>query len=295
MNDITTTTDTVSTKIHTIRGLQVMLDRDLAELYGVETKVFNQAVKRNIERFPNDFMFQLSKEEFENWRSQFVTSNADKMGLRRAPYAFSEQGVSMLSAILKSDVAVSISIKIIRAFVEMRKTIGSNSLLFSKMEALEKRQISYELKTDVRIETILNAMEEKSFIPSEGIFYDGQIYDAYAFVNDLLKSAKKEVVLIDNYIDDSVFTLFSKYPNLKIKIYTQTITKQLALDYQKYQAQYQNIDLLKFKNAHDRFMIIDEKEMYHIGASLKDLGKKWFAFSKFETDAFEILGRLGNG
>jgi hypothetical protein len=295
MNDITTTTDTVSTKIHTIRGLQVMLDRDLAELYGVETKVFNQAVKRNIERFPNDFMFQLSKEEFENWRSQFVTSNADKMGLRRAPYAFSEQGVSMLSAILKSDVAVSISIKIIRAFVEMRKTIGSNSLLFSKMEALEKRQISYELKTDVRIETILNAMEEKSFIPSEGIFYDGQIYDAYAFVNDLLKSAKKEVVLIDNYIDDSVFTLFSKYPNLKIKIYTQTITKQLALDYQKYQAQYQNIELLEFKSAHDRFIILDGVEMYHIGASLKDLGKKWFAFSRFEMGALEILGRLGNG
>jgi len=126
----------------------------------------------------------------------------------------------------------------------------------------------------------------------EGIFFDGQIYDAYAFINDLLKSAKSEVVLIDNYIDDSVFTLFSKYPNLKIKIYTQTITKQLSLDYQKYQAQYQNIELLEFKNAHDRFIILDGIEIYHIGASLKDLGKKWFAFSKFEMDALEILGRL---
>ena len=126
----------------------------------------------------------------------------------------------------------------------------------------------------------------------EGIFFDGQIYDAYVFINDLLKSAKSEVVLIDNYIDDTVFTLFSKYPNLKIKIYTQTITKQLSLDYQKYQAQYQNMELLEFKSAHDRFIILDGVEMYHIGASLKDLGKKWFAFSKFEMDALEILGRL---
>jgi len=283
---------TLQDKIHTICGLVTMLDRDLAELYGVETKVLNQAVKRNEARFPNDFMFQLSKEEFEHWKSQFVTSNADKMGLRRAPYAFGEQGVSMLSSVLKSDIAVDISLKIIRAFVEMRKIISSNGLLFSKMEVLEKRQITYEFKTDAKIEQVLNALEDRNQKSSEGIFYDGQIYDAYAFVNDLLKSAKNEVVLIDNYIGDTVFTLFSKYPNLKIKIYTQAITKQLSLDYQKYQAQYQNIELLEFKNAHDRFLIIDSAQMYHIGASLKDLGKKWFAFSKFGMDALEILGRL---
>jgi hypothetical protein len=279
-------------KIYTIRGLQVMLDRDLAELYEVETKALNQAVKRNSDRFPIDFMFQLSQEEFENWRSQFVTSNSDKMGLRRPPYAFTEQGVSMLSAVLKSDIAVNISVKIIRAFVEMRKVISSNSLLFSKMEALEKRQISYELKTDEKIEQVLNALENKTKQPSEGIFYDGQIYDAYAFVNDLLKNAKSEVVLIDNYIDDTVFTLFSKYPNLKIKIYTHSISKQLRLDFQKYNAQYQNIELEEFKKAHDRFLILDGIKIYHIGASLKDLGKKWFGFSKFEIEALEILGRL---
>ena len=279
-------------KIHTIRGLQVMLDRDLGELYDVETKVLNQAVKRNIDRFPSDFRFQLSQEEFDNWRSQFVTSNSDKMGLRRAPYAFTEQGVSMLSAVLKSTVAVDISVKIIRAFVEMRKIIGSNSLLFSKMEALEKRQITYELKTDEKIEQVLNALEDKTKKPHEGIFYDGQIYDAYAFVNDLLKSAKKEVVLIDNYIDDTVFTLFSKYQNIKFKIYTATISKQLNLDYQKYKAQYKNIELEEFKKAHDRFLILDSNEIYHIGASLKDLGKKWFAFSKFEMEALEVVGRL---
>jgi len=154
-----------------------------------------------------------------------------------------------------------------------------------------------ELENDVsllksKVENISNSLENNSLQSKQGIFYDGQIYDAYAFVNDLLKSAKNEIVLIDNYIDDSVFTFFSKYPHLKIKIYTQTITKQLSLDYQKYQAQYQNIELLEFKNAHDRFLIIDSTQMYHIGASLKDLGKKWFAFSKFEMDALEILGRL---
>lgn len=290
MNDLITA-DTISNKIYTIRGLQVMLDRDLAELYGVETKVLNQAVKRNESRFPSDFRFQLSDYE----KDELVT-NCDRLqNLKHSsvnPYIFTEQGVSMLSAVLKSDIAVDISVKVIRAFVEMRKIISSNSMLISKMESLEKRQISYEFKTDAKIEQVLNALEIRNQKPSEGIFYDGQIYDAYVFVNDLLKSAKNEIVLIDNYIDDTVFTLFSKYPNLKIKIYAQTITKQLSLDYQKYQAQYQNIELLEFKNSHDRFLIIDSTQMYHIGASLKDLGKKWFAFSKFEMDALEILGRL---
>lgn len=154
-----------------------------------------------------------------------------------------------------------------------------------------------ELENDVsllksQVATITKGLENGTRQSKHGIFYDGQIYDAYAFVNDLLKSAKSEVVLIDNYIDDTVFTLFSKYPNLKIKIYTQTITKQLRLDYQKYQSQYQNIELKEFKKAHDRFLILDSTQMYHIGASLKDLGKKWFAFSKFEMEALEILGKI---
>lgn len=283
--------ENISNKIYTIRGLVVMLDRDLAELYQVETRTLKQAVKRNIDRFPNDFMFELSDEEMNFLVSQSVIPAKKSFG-GASPFVFTEQGVSSLSAVLSSKVAVEIHIKIIRAFVEMRKIISSNSLLFSKMEALEKRQISYEIKTDVKIEQVLNALEEKLQKPDEGIFYDGQIYDAYAFVNDLFRSAKSEIVLIDNYIDDTVFTLFSKYPKLKIKIYTQAISKQLRLDYQKYQAQYKNIELQEFKNAHDRFMIIDNKEVYHIGASLKDLGNKWFAFSKFEINALEILGRL---
>ena len=232
-------------------------------------------------------MFQLSKEEFENWKSQFATSN-DKMGLRKIPYVFTEQGVSMLSTVLNSKIAIEISIRIIKAFVNMRKFISNNALVFQRLDLLEQKQFH----TDSKIEQILNALENKTVKPKEGIFYDGQIYDAYAFVNDLLKNTKNDIVLIDNYIDDTVFTLFSKYQNLNIKIYTQTITKQLNLDYQKYKSQYQNIELLEFKKAHDRFLIIDNKDIYHIGASLKDLGKKWFAFSKFEIDSLEILERL---
>ena len=285
MQELIINENNIKDKIHTIRNQQVMLDRDLAELYGVETKHINQAVKRNETRFPNDFMFQLSKEEFENWRSQFVTSNSDKMGLRRPPYAFTEQGVSMLSAVLKSEIAVDISVKIIRAFVEMRKIINSDNALFYKIDFLEKRQISYEIKTDTKINQILNALEDKTLKPKQGIFYNGQIFDAYVFVNDLLKLATTE-------IDETVFTIFSKYPNIKIKIYTANITKQLKLDFEKYSKQYQNIELQEFKNSHDRFLILDKKDVYHIGASLKDLGKKWFAFSKFEIESFDILKRV---
>ena len=148
----------------------------------------------------------------------------------------------------------------------------------------------FELENDMRI--IKSKIKDNSLEFIQNIFYDGQIYDAYSFINDILKLAKKEVVLIDNYIDETVFTLFSKYPNIKIKIYTANITKQLKLDFEKYSKQYKNIELLEFKNSHDRFLIIDKKEVYHLGASLKDLGKKWFAFSKFEIDSFDILKRV---
>ena len=303
-------------KIHTIRGLQVMLDSDLAELYQVETKNLNRAVTRNSERFPQSFRFQLTEDEYENLRSQIATSSLkdslrshfatlekekslrsqivtleNSRGKHRKylPYVFTEQGVSMLSAVLRSDIAIKVSIQIIEAFVNMRKFISNNALVFQRLDVLEQKQF----RTDEKIDVILSALEDKTKKPSEGIFYDGQIYDAYAFVNDLLKSAKSEVVLIDNYIeDDTVFTLFSKYPNLKIKIYTGSISKQLRLDFHKYQSQYKNIELKEFKKAHDRFLIVDNTQMYHIGASLKDLGKKWFAFSKFEIEALEILGRL---
>ena len=288
MNEIVINEQNIQNKIYTIRNLQVMLDRDLAELYQVETKALNQAVKRNIDRFPEDFMFQLSNEEFDNWRSQFVTSKSDKMGLRRAPYAFTEQGVSMLSSVLKSKVAIDISVKIIRTFVSMRKIITSNSLMFERFERIENK-LSFH---DKNFDEIFNAIEDKTLKPSQGIFYDGQTFDAYIFVSDLVKSAKVSIKLIDNYIDETVLTLFSKNQNIEVTIYTKTISKQLKLDLEKYNSQYKNIEIKKFNASHDRFLIIDEKEIYHIGASLKDLGKKWFGFSKMDSQSLSVLERL---
>ncbi|MBV5279599.1 MAG: ORF6N domain-containing protein [Campylobacteraceae bacterium] len=289
MNDLTASIDdSIKTKIYTIRGLQVMLDRDLAELYGVETRVLNQAVKRNIERFPEEFMFQLSEDEYQNLRSQNVTSK-QYGGRRYLPFVFTEQGVSMLSAVLKSEIAVAISIKIIKSFVEMRRLISNNALIFQRLDSLEQKQS----KTDKKVEAILNAIEDKSIKPKQGIFYDGQIYDAYLFVSDLIKSANKSIVLIDNYIDDTVLTLLSKRePKVKATIYTKNITKQLELDLQKYNTQYPKIEIKRFDSSHDRFLLIDNIEVYHIGASLKDLGKKWFAFSKLDMGVLNILEKL---
>lgn len=293
MNEVTASiNDSIKNKIYTIRGMQVMLDRDLAELYGVETKVFNQAVKRNEDRFPSDFRFQLTAIE----KNELVT-NCDRLNsLKHStvnPYVFTEQGVSMLSAVLKSTIAVDISVKIIRIFVQMRQFLSANNELFQKIEQIEKRQITYELKSDEKFEKIFRAIEDKSIKPKQGIFYDGQVYDAYVFVSDLIKSANDSIVLIDNYIDDTVFTLLSKRDTkVKATIYTKNITKQLELDIQKHNAKYPSIELKKFDSSHDRFLLIDNKEVYHIGASLKDLGKKWFAFSKFDMGALGILERL---
>jgi len=278
----------IQSKIYTIRGLQVMLDRDLAKLYEVETKVFKQAVNRNIDRFPQDFMFELTKEELENWRSQFVTSNSDKMGLRRAPYVFTEQGVSMLSGILKSKVAIEVSVNIIRTFINMRKLISSNSMLFQKFEYIEQKLLQH----DVKFDKVFEAIEQKEIKPSFGIFYDGQMFDAYIFISDLIRGAKSKIVLIDNYIDDSVLTFFSKNQDVDVTIYTHTVSKQLKLDIEKYNSQYKAITIKSFKDSHDRFMIIDDNEVYHIGASLKDLGKKWFAFSKIGIEPLDILDKL---
>ena len=287
---------TIENKIYTIRNMQVMLDKDLAKLYQVETRVFNQAVKRNIKRFPQSFRFQLSEDEYQNLTSQFVTSSLSSSkhgGRRHLPFAFTEQGVSMLSAILKSDIAIEVSIQIIEAFVSMRKFLLNNASIFQKIDQIEKRQIGYEIKTDKKLDTIFKAIENKTIKPSQGIFYDGQIFDAYEFVSNIVKSAKKEIILLDNYVDETVLTLFNKNQNVKVTIYTQTITKQLKLNLEKYNAQYNPISIKTFKNSHDRFLIVDKTELYHIGASLKDLGKRWFAFSKMDIESVGILDRLG--
>ena len=279
----------INSKIYTIRGVQVMLDEDSAKLYNVETKVFNQAVKRNIERFPDNFRFLLTQNEYESLRSQFVTLETARGKHRKyLPYAFTEQGVSMLSAVLKSDTAIQTSIQIINSFVKMRRFLFDNASVFQRFTQIEQKLLTH----DENFDKLFEALENKSLKPKQGIFYDGEIFDAYIFINDLIKNAKAEIILIDNYIDENVFILFSKYPNIKSKIYTQSITKQLKLDFEKYQKQYQNIELLEFKNSHDRFLIIDKKEIFHIGASLKDLAKKWFAFSKINLEIAELLKKL---
>jgi len=284
--EVTNNTD-IQDKIFTIRGIQVILDRDLAALYQVETKVFNQAVKRNIERFPQNFRFQLN----ENEKIELVT-NCDRFNSLKhstsLPYAFTEFGVSMLSSVLKSDIAIKISIKIIESFVNMRKVISSNTLMYQRFEIIEQRLSTH----DENFEKIFKAIENKSIKPERGIFYDGQIFDAYTFVIDLVKSAQKSILLIDNYIDESTLTILSKNQNVNITIYTSKISRQLNLDIEKYNQQYKKIELKKFNVSHDRFLIIDEKDVYHIGASLKDLGKKWFAFSKMDIDSFYIIGKL---
>ena len=270
--------------------MQVMLDRDLAELYGVKSIRLREQVKRNMERFPSDFMFQLDENEIAFMVSQNAIPSKQHLG-GSYPYVFTEQGVSMLSAILRSEVAVNVSIKIIRAFVEMRKLISQNIALFERFERIENRLTIH----DKNFNLLFKALEDKNNIPVQNIFFDGQIYDAYSFVNDLIKLANSEIVLIDNYIDDTVFTLFSKYPNINFIIYTNNISKQLKLDFEKYSKQYKNIALKTFKSSHDRFLIIDKKDIYHLGASLKDLGKKWFAFSKMSLDSLnldEIFNRL---
>ena len=270
--------------IKVIRGQQVMLDKDLAMLYGVEAKVLNQAVKRNVERFPNDFRFQLTKEEC--LRSQIVTLN-EKQGkhLKYMPYAFTEQGVAMLSSVLRSQTAIEVNIQIMRAFVSMRHFMVINASVFSRLETIEYHQLEmqqHQQETDKRIDEVFRRLDEGNAKPKQGVFYNGQIYDAYTFVSDLIKSAKKRIVLIDNYVDETVLTLLDKRDNnVSAIIYTQQIKRQFQLDIDRHNAQYAPIDVETFRLSHDRFLCIDD-DVYHIGASIKDLGKKWFGFSKME-------------
>ena len=284
--------DKIHSMIFTLRGVQVMLDSDLSLIYNVKTRVFNQAVKRNIERFPEVFRFELTPDEYDNMRSQIVISNADDNALRSQsvilkkggrgqhrkylPYVFTEQGVAMLSAVIRSETAIKVSIKIINAFVEMRRFIQNNAQMFARLD----------------FEKVFQALESAE-PAKQGIFYAGQVYDAHVFVSDLIRSARKSLILIDNYVDDSVLTLLSKRSSgVSCTIYTKVISKQLALDIEKHNQQYPSVFMKSFQEAHDRFLIIDGSEIYHIGASLKDLGKKWFAFSRFETGALDMINKL---
>jgi len=281
----------IKDKIYTTRGLQVMLDRDIAEFYEVETKRVNEAVKNNLDKFPDDFYFETSQQEFDILRSKISTANFSK--IRTNPKVFTEQGIYMLATILKSKVAAQVTVSIIRAFANMRALINSNNLLIDQLRMLEQRQVIHEVKSDEKFEKVFNAIEQKQLKKNDGIFFNGQVFDAHSFISDLLRKANKSIVLIDNYIDERTLTLFSKIPTIKVTIYTHTHTKQLKLDLEKYNQQYNNVVIKAFRESHDRFLILDDKEVYLIGASLKDLGKKWFGFSKLDISSIDnILKRL---
>ncbi|MCS4436228.1 ORF6N domain-containing protein [Aquiflexum gelatinilyticum] len=281
----------IESKIYSIRGVQVMLDSDLALLYGTETKFINRAVKRNPLRFPDAFIFQLTEKEWIDLKYHFGTSS-EHGGRRTMPYVFSEQGVSMLSAVLNTDFAIQVSIQIMQAFVSMRKFLMNNASVFQRLDQVELKQ----LKTDEKLEQIFKALEAGQPKPDKGIFFEGQIFDAYVFVADLIKKAKTNIILIDNYVDESVLNLLLKRSKkVSATIYTKNISNQLLQDLKKYNSQYPEINIQEFKESHDRFLIIDGKELYHIGASLKDLGKKWFAFSRMDSFVNEVLQKLKEG
>ena len=249
----------------------------------METKVLNQAVKRNLERFPKQFRFQLS----DNEKMELVT-NCDRFeSLKHSstnPFAFTEQGVAMLSAVLRSDAAVKMSIQIINAFVEMRKLIANHSGLLQRMDGIERKQ----LETDQKFEKVFKALESKNEIPNQDVFFDGKVFDAYELASKIIRSAKKNIVLIDNYIDESTLTHLSKKTKaIKVLLLTKTIANQLTLDVKKANEQYGNFEIKPFTKSHDRFLIIDQTEVYHLGASLKDLGRKWFAFSRMDKSSVD--------
>ena len=279
--------ESIENKIMTIRNVQVILDEDIAREYGVTTGRLNEQVKRNIERFPRDFMFQLTPEEYSILKSQNATSSWG--GRRKPPFAFTELGVSMLSSVLTSKSAIEVNIMIMRAFVVMRRFMVANSQVFQRLDRIEYRL----LESDHKIEDLYSRLEGKKLEPQQGVFYDGQIYDAYEFLCNLIKKANTRIVLIDNYVDDSVLTMLDKRSEgVSAMIITQRVSNQFKLDLEKHNQQYPSIEVMLFKKAHDRFLIIDD-EVYLVGASLKDLGKKWFAVALLSTvNPNEMLSRL---
>ena len=279
--------EAIKSRIFTIRGVQVMLDRDIAKLYGVETGMLNRQVKRNLERFPEDFMFRVTEGEWMNLKCQFGISSWG--GDRQRPYAFTEQGISMLSGILRSHTAIEMNIRIMRAFISMRKLLLSHSQIFQRIENVEKRQ----LITDARVDQILQRLDANE-TPVQGVFYDGQLWDARSFVERLIASAKKSLLLIDNWATAATLDLLAKKrKGVKATVITSEHRKKDVPhrqisddDIASFNAQYGNLSVRYSETFHDRFLIIDDKVLYLIGASLKDLGAKCFGFTKM--DAGEI-------
>jgi len=289
---------TIKNLIYVIRGQQVMLDSDLAELYQVETKVLNQAVKRNLLRFPEAFRFQLSKDEYTNLKSQFVTSSLQEDnnygGRRKLPYVFTEQGIAMLSAVLRSDVAIQVSIKIMNAFVEMRRFLSSNSLMLNKINEIEVKQSIFQKSTEEKFDKVFSYISEHEEVMQK-IFFDGQIYDAFSLLTELITKAEKELVLIDNYVDVSTLNILAKKKDgVSVVIYTVKGTKLSKVDVDNFNQQYPLLEVKNTNAFHDRFLLVDGLYAYHIGASIKDAGKKCFGINKMEDARIvaEILEKL---
>ena len=281
----------IKRRIFTIRGRQVMLDSDLAELYRIQTKIFNQSVNRNIERFPERFRFQLTKEEFTSLRSQIVTSKG-RGGRRYMPFVFTEQGIAMLSAVLKSDIAVKVSISIMDAFVEMRHFIANNAALFERISKVELKQLEYQKKTDERLDQIFECIGDQKET-NQKLFFDGQIYDAFSLLIELIQKADQEIILVDGYVDVSTLNLLAKKKSgVAVTIYTFKKTKLTAQDEATFNAQYPQLDVKYTNIFHDRFLILDGKAVYHVGASLKDAGKKCFGITLMKDAGPELMKKL---
>lgn len=285
--------------IYVIRDKQVMLDSDLARLYQVETGALNRAVKRNIKRFPEDFCFQITSDEYEDLKCQFGISSSDKSdngygGRRTLPYVFTEQGISMLASVLHSEVAVNVSIGIMRAFVEMRRFIANNAVLFERISSVELKQIEYQKRTDQKLEQIFEYISEHEEVRQK-VFFDGQIFDAFRLIIDLIQKAEKNIVLIDGYVDVGTLNLLSKKnKNVSVAVYTQKHTKLTSEDVESFNVQYPVLEVKYTKVFHDRFLIIDGNTAYHVGASLKDAGKKCFGINLIQDTGIikDILQRL---
>ena len=273
--------------IYTIRGKQVMLDSDVARLYHYETRRINETVKRNIERFPTEFCFQLTSKEYDSLKSQIATSNI-RGGKQKLPYVFTEKGILMLSGLLKNEVAIEVSIKIVEAFVEMRKFLSSNGQLFERLTNVEYKLLEHDKKFD----QIFDQLQHEENIKQK-IFFEGQIYDAYSLIIDIIKKANKKILIIDNYIDDSVLKMLTKKnKNVEVVILTSDKCNIQKIDIQKFNKEYPLLKVAKTNKFHDRFIVIDNKEMYHLGASIKDLGKKCFGINKIED--IEIINKVIN-
>ncbi len=282
--------------IYTIRGKQVMFDSDLAIIYNYEVKRLNEQVKRNIGRFPDDFMFQLTREEFDFVKSQFATSRkyndftGQSGGRRKLPFVFTEQGIYMLATVLKGEVAEKQSIFIMRSFREMRRFLANNKELFSRVSNLEVKQLEY----DEKFEKVFEYIAENKKV-SQKVFFNGQIYDVFSLLVDIVKQADNSIILIDNYVGVDTLNILAKKKNgVKVDIYTSKKSDLSKNDIKKFNLQYQNLSVYMIDTFHDRFIILDRRICYHIGSSIKDAGKKSFAISKIEDkrNISDILARL---